>query len=53
MKKTISVTEYAQAYEISRQAVLKKIKLGRLPKGQKAKKIGNQWAITVPASDKF
>lgn len=44
---TVSVKEYAQAKGISRQAVLKKIKLGKLPKGTKAKKVGNYWTITT------
>lgn len=49
MRKTVSVTEYATAYDISRQAVLKKIKDNKLPKGHKATKVGHVWTISVTA----
>lgn len=39
----ISVTEYANLHKITRQAVLKKITLGKL----KAIKIGNTYAIPL------
>ena len=48
---SVSVTEYADTLEISRQAVLKKIKDKKLPKGVKAKKVGNQWVITGPCAN--
>lgn len=45
--KEFSVTEYAKLIGITRQAVLKQITTGRLPKGVKAEKIGSFYKITV------
>jgi len=45
---TISVSEYAAQLNISRQAVLKRINNRKLPKGTKAKKVGNTWIIENP-----
>lgn len=42
-----SVTEYAEKLGISRQAVLKKIKLERLPANVEAEKIGSTYIISV------
>lgn len=42
-----SVSEYAEKLFISRQAVLKKINLNKLPENVKAEKIGNTYVITV------
>lgn len=46
--KTISVTQYASTLKVSRQAILKKIALEKLPEAHSARKIGNQWVIDVP-----
>jgi excisionase family DNA binding protein len=45
MVKTMSVTQLAEKLGISRTAVLKKIKLGKLPEGYTAEKVGNTWII--------
>lgn len=50
---TVSVTEYAAAHEISRQAVLKKIHKKKLAKGERAKKVGKVWVITVKSSERL
>ena len=47
----VSVTQYAEAYGITRQAVIKRIHEKKLPKGQKAKKVGHAWVIKVKKSD--
>jgi biotin operon repressor len=42
----LSVTELAYELGITRQAVLKKIKSKKLPKGYQATRVGNQYVIT-------
>jgi hypothetical protein len=46
-KQTISAQQYADKLGISKQAVCKKIRLGKLPKGVKAEKIGVSYVITI------
>ncbi|MFO0386345.1 MAG: hypothetical protein ACK505_06170 [Flavobacteriales bacterium] len=43
----ISVSDLAERLKITRQAVLKKIKYGKLPNGHTASMVGNQYVITI------
>lgn len=44
---SVSVTEYAKSVGLTRQAVLRQIKDGRLPKGVSEKKIGKTYVLFV------
>jgi len=43
----LSVTEYANKLNITRQAVLSQIKQSRLPENVLAKKIGTIWVLVI------
>jgi biotin operon repressor len=43
----LTVTQYAKKLGISRQAVLKQIRLGKLPQGLKAEKVGSTYIIQL------
>lgn len=43
----MSVTQYADTVELTRQAVLAQIKENRLPEGVTAERIGHHWLILL------
>jgi excisionase family DNA binding protein len=47
MTDTITVTEAAEMYGVTRQAILQRIETGSLP----AEKVGNQWEISLSNPD--